>query len=80
MSFTAITLCFVSQRVFNVVVVYFVMTQSGNFWIHPRIYDSKRIEFDPDTCQGSQNENRDNTSSCQYNDFQSHEDLSRTNS
>jgi hypothetical protein len=34
-SFAAITLCVVSQRVF-IVVVYFVMTQSGNFWIHPR--------------------------------------------
>jgi hypothetical protein len=33
-SFAAITLCVVSQRVF-IVVVYFVMTQSGNFWIHP---------------------------------------------
>jgi hypothetical protein len=41
-SFTAITLCVTSQRVFVVVVVvvvvvvYFVMTLSGNFWIHPR--------------------------------------------
>jgi hypothetical protein len=36
-SFDAITLCVASQRVFVVVVVvYFVMTQSGNFWIHPR--------------------------------------------
>jgi len=26
-----------SQRVFIVVSVYFVMTQSGNFWIHPRM-------------------------------------------
>jgi hypothetical protein len=33
-SFAAITLCVASQRVF-VVVFYFVMTQSGNFWIHP---------------------------------------------
>jgi hypothetical protein len=35
-SFAAITLCVASQRVFIVVivVVYFVMTQSGNFWIH----------------------------------------------
>jgi hypothetical protein len=32
-SFAAITLCVASQRVFTVV-VYFVMTQSGNFWIH----------------------------------------------
>jgi len=36
-SFTTITLCVASQRVFIVVSVYFVMTQSGNFWIHPRI-------------------------------------------
>jgi hypothetical protein len=45
-SFVAITLCVASQRVFVVVVVvvvvvvavavYFVMTQSGNFRIHPR--------------------------------------------
>jgi hypothetical protein len=35
-SFAAITLCIASQRVFIVVIVYFVMTQSGNFWIHPR--------------------------------------------
>jgi hypothetical protein len=34
-SFAAITLCVASQGVF-IVVVYFVMTQSGNFWIHPR--------------------------------------------
>jgi hypothetical protein len=32
-SFAAITLCVASQRVF-IVVVYFVMTQYGNFWIH----------------------------------------------
>jgi hypothetical protein len=39
-SFTAITLCIASQWVFTVVVVvvvvYLVMTQSGNFWIYPR--------------------------------------------
>jgi hypothetical protein len=35
-SFAAITICVASQRVF--IVVYFVMTQSGNFWIHPRTY------------------------------------------
>jgi hypothetical protein len=35
-SFAAIILCVASQRVFIVVSVYFVMTQSGNFWIHPR--------------------------------------------
>jgi hypothetical protein len=32
-SFAAITLCVDSQRVF--IVVCFVMTRSGNFWIHP---------------------------------------------
>jgi hypothetical protein len=32
-SFAAITLCVASQRVF--VVVYFGMTQFGNFWLHP---------------------------------------------
>jgi hypothetical protein len=36
-SFAAITLCVASQRVFIVASVYFVMTQSGNFLIHPRI-------------------------------------------
>jgi hypothetical protein len=43
MSFAAITICFASQRVFIVVVVvvvvvvvYFVMIQSGNFWIYRR--------------------------------------------
>jgi hypothetical protein len=36
-SFAAITLCAASQRVFIVVSVYFVRTQSGNFWLHPRI-------------------------------------------
>jgi hypothetical protein len=36
-SFATITLCVVSQRVFIVVSVYFIMTQSGNFWINPCI-------------------------------------------
>jgi hypothetical protein len=40
-SFAAITLCVASQRVFVVVVVVVVFislsTQSGNFWIYPRI-------------------------------------------
>jgi hypothetical protein len=40
-SFAAITLCVACQRVFIfvivVAVVYFVTTQSGNFWIHPRV-------------------------------------------
>jgi hypothetical protein len=40
-SFAAITLCVASQRVF--IVVYFVMTQSGNFWMHPRIF----VTLDP---------------------------------
>jgi hypothetical protein len=35
-SFDAVTLCVASQRVFIVVSIYFIMTQSGNFWIHPR--------------------------------------------
>jgi len=35
--FAAIILYVASQGVFVVVVVYFVMTQSGNFWINPRI-------------------------------------------
>jgi hypothetical protein len=38
MSFAAITLRVASQRVFIIVFCCsFVMTQSGNFWIHPRI-------------------------------------------
>jgi hypothetical protein len=36
-SFAAITLCVDSQRAFIVVSVYFVMTQSGNFWMLPRM-------------------------------------------
>jgi hypothetical protein len=36
-SFHAVTLFVTSQRVFIVVSIYFVTTQSGNFWIHPRI-------------------------------------------
>jgi hypothetical protein len=35
-SFAAITLCVASQQVFVVGVVYFAMTQSGNFWTLPR--------------------------------------------
>jgi hypothetical protein len=37
-NFTAIILCVASQRVF---VVISLSTQSGNFWIHPRILSSK---------------------------------------
>jgi hypothetical protein len=36
-SFPTITLCIASQRVFNFVFVYFVTTQSRNFWIHLRV-------------------------------------------
>jgi hypothetical protein len=36
-SFAAITLYAASQRVFIVVSVRFVVIQSGNFWIQPRI-------------------------------------------
>jgi hypothetical protein len=38
MSFAAITHCVASQRVF---VVVSLLTQSGNFWIHPRM----RVRF-----------------------------------
>jgi hypothetical protein len=44
-SFVAITICIASQQVF--IVVYFVMTQSGNFWIHPRISDNTTSEWWP---------------------------------
>jgi hypothetical protein len=37
-SFATITLCVASQRVFIIIVVCVFMTQSGNFWIHHRIY------------------------------------------
>jgi hypothetical protein len=42
-SFVAITICVASQRVF-VVAVYFVMTQSGNFWIRPPIAITNLME------------------------------------
>jgi hypothetical protein len=35
-SFAAITICVASRRVFIVVVYFVIMTQSGNFWKHPR--------------------------------------------
>jgi hypothetical protein len=44
-SFAAIKLCVASQRVFIFVVVYFVMTQSGNFWIYPRYFISVNDVF-----------------------------------
>jgi hypothetical protein len=36
-SFAAINLCVASQQVFVIIIVYFITTQSGNFWMHPRI-------------------------------------------
>jgi hypothetical protein len=39
-SFDAKALCVASARVFIVVGVYFVMTESGNFWIHSRIHQT----------------------------------------
>jgi hypothetical protein len=42
-TFVAIILCVASQRVFIVVVVYFVMTQSGNIWIHLRMLRDRII-------------------------------------
>jgi hypothetical protein len=36
LSFAVITLCVAPQRVFTVTVVYFVMSQPGNFWMHSR--------------------------------------------
>jgi hypothetical protein len=36
--FCRIKLGAASQRVFIVVVFYFFMTQSGNIWIHPRMF------------------------------------------
>jgi hypothetical protein len=36
-SSAVIALCVASKHAFVVVVVYFVTTQSGNFWIHLRI-------------------------------------------
>jgi hypothetical protein len=41
-SFVSVTLCIASQRDF---VVHFVTTQSGNFWIHPRILPSRTSVF-----------------------------------
>jgi hypothetical protein len=46
-SFAAITLYIASQRVFVIVVVLdFVMTQSGNFWINTRIAHKATDEFE----------------------------------
>jgi hypothetical protein len=36
-SFAAITLCVASQRMFFSLLLLMMSTQSGNFWIHPRI-------------------------------------------
>jgi len=43
-SFVAITLCVASQRMFIVVIVYFVTTQSRNFWIRPHVYRENKDE------------------------------------
>jgi hypothetical protein len=41
-SFVAVTLCVASQRVLIIIIIIiiidFVMTQSGNFWLHPLMY------------------------------------------
>jgi hypothetical protein len=42
-SFAAIPLCIASQWVIPNVSVYFIMTQSGNFWIHPRKYSTQQM-------------------------------------
>jgi hypothetical protein len=39
------TLCVAPQRVFIVVRLYFDMTQSGNFWIHPRIVEETHCSY-----------------------------------
>jgi hypothetical protein len=44
-SFAAITLWRGQQRVTAKVSVYFVMTQSGNFWIHPRTVEDGALWF-----------------------------------
>jgi hypothetical protein len=46
MSFATITLCVASQQMFFV--VYFIVTQSGSFWIHPTYLGSPkdRISWD----------------------------------
>jgi hypothetical protein len=42
-TFAAIILCVASQRMFIVVRVYFVMTQPGDFWTHPRIVSNEKL-------------------------------------
>jgi hypothetical protein len=42
-SFAAIILFVASQRVIPKVSIYFVMTQSGNFWIHPCMLMMRRV-------------------------------------
>jgi hypothetical protein len=46
MSFATVTFCVASQRVFIVVSLYFVTTQSGNFWIYLRMFCTIRIWVD----------------------------------
>jgi hypothetical protein len=42
-SFAAITLCVASQRLFIVVVLVSLSTQSGNFWIRPRTVQRRKL-------------------------------------
>jgi hypothetical protein len=44
-SFAATTLRIASPWVFIVVSIYFAMTQSGIFWIHPHVAELARIVF-----------------------------------
>jgi hypothetical protein len=43
-NFAAVTICVASQRVVVVVVVS-LSTQSGNFWIHPRISSERNVSL-----------------------------------
>jgi len=45
-SFAAITLCVASQRIVVVVVVYFVIDASGNFWTHPHMSYKEKVSTD----------------------------------
>jgi hypothetical protein len=55
-SFAAITLCVTSQRVFLLLLLLFISlsTQSGNFWIHPRIFAFVHFHSQPEDapCHG----------------------------
>jgi hypothetical protein len=62
-SFAAITLCVVSQRVFIVFLFISSSTQSGNLWIHPRMLFGLTPQRSSDICLNvsivSTNSNRD---------------------